>query len=89
MVGLTLGGTIAFYTFTTYMQKFMINTTGLPKETVTWINFVALVIFVCLQTAFGALSDRIGRRPFLIAFGVGATMFTVPLLSAVAHAGWR
>src|SRR6478752_8801605 len=36
VVGLTLGGTIAFYTFTTYMQKFIINTAGLPKEQVTW-----------------------------------------------------
>jgi MHS family alpha-ketoglutarate permease-like MFS transporter len=86
VVGLTLGGTIAFYTFTTYMQKFMINTTGLPKEQVTWINFVALLLFVCLQPAFGALSDRIGRRPMLIAFGVGATLCTVPLLTAVSHA---
>ena len=86
VVGLTLGGTIAFYTFTTYMQKFMINTTGLPKEQVTWINFVALLIFVCLQPAFGALSDRIGRRPLLIAFGIGATLCTVPLLTAVSRA---
>ena len=86
VVGLTLGGTIAFYTFTTYMQKFMINTTGLPKEQVTWINFVALVIFVGIQPAFGALSDRIGRRPLLIAFAVSATLCTVPLLSAVAKA---
>ncbi len=84
VVGLTLGGTIAFYTFTTYMQKFMINTAGLPKETVAWINFVALVIFVALQPAFGALSDRIGRRPLLIGFGVCGTLFSVPLLSAVA-----
>jgi MHS family alpha-ketoglutarate permease-like MFS transporter len=68
------------------MQKFMINTAGLPKEQVTWINFVALIIFVGLQPAIGALSDRVGRRPILIAFGVGATLFTVPLLSAVAHA---
>jgi len=87
VVGLTLGGTIAFYTFTTYMQKFMINTTGLPKEQVTWINFIALVIFVALQPAYGALSDRIGRRPLLIAFGIGATLFSVPLLTAVSHAG--
>src|ERR1700754_996300 len=87
VVGLTLGGTIAFYTFTTYMQKFMINTTGLPKEQVTWINFVALLIFVCIQPAFGALSDRIGRRPLLIAFGIGATVCTVPLLTAVSQAG--
>ncbi|MBB5161162.1 MFS transporter [Mycobacterium sp. AZCC_0083] len=87
VVGLTLGGTIAFYTFTTYMQKFMINTTGLPKEQVTWINFVALVIFVGLQPLIGAFSDKIGRRPVLIAFGVGATLCTVPLLTAVSHAG--
>jgi MHS family alpha-ketoglutarate permease-like MFS transporter len=86
VVGLTLGGTIAFYTFTTYMQKFMIITTGLPKEQVTWINFVALVIFVCLQPAFGALSDRVGRRTLLIAFAVSTTLFTVPLLYAVARA---
>jgi MHS family alpha-ketoglutarate permease-like MFS transporter len=85
VVGLTLGGTIAFYTFTTYMQKFMINTAGLPKEQVTWINFVALLIFVGLQPLVGALSDRIGRRPLLIAFGVSATVCTVPLLTAVSH----
>jgi MHS family alpha-ketoglutarate permease-like MFS transporter len=87
VVGLTLGGTIAFYTFTTYMQKFMINTTGLPKEQVTWINLAALVIFVGIQPALGALSDRIGRRPLLIAFGIGATLGTVPLLTAVSRAG--
>jgi len=86
VVGLTLGGTIAFYTFTTYMQKFMINTTGLPKEQVTWINFIALAVFVCIQPVFGALSDRIGRRPLLIAFGIGATLCTVPLLTAVSRA---
>lgn len=86
VVGLTVGGTIAFYTFTTYMQKFMINTTGLPKEVVTWINFVALVLFVGMQPLIGALSDRVGRRPILIAFGIGATTCTVPLLTAVARA---
>ncbi|MFZ2590656.1 MAG: MFS transporter, partial [Leuconostoc citreum] len=46
VVGLTLGGTIAFYTYTTYLQKFMINTVGLPKKEVTWINFAALFIFM-------------------------------------------
>ena len=86
VVGLTLGGTIAFYTFTTYMQKFMINTAGLPKEQVTLINFVALLIFVGLQPIVGALSDRVGRRPVLIAFGVGASVCTVPLLTAVGRA---
>jgi MHS family alpha-ketoglutarate permease-like MFS transporter len=68
------------------MQKFMINTAGLPKEQVTWINFVALLIFVGLQPVVGAFSDRVGRRPLLIAFGIGATVCTVPLLTAVGRA---
>ncbi len=85
VVGLTLGGTVSFYTFTTYMQKFMINTAGLPEKDVSQINFVALLLFVGLQPLVGALSDRIGRRPLLIAFGIGATVCTVPLLTAVGR----
>lgn len=79
VVGLTLGGTIAFYTFTTYLQKFMINTVGIDKESVSWINFLALLIFVVLQPLAGMLSDRIGRRPLLIGFGVFGSILTVPL----------
>jgi MFS transporter, MHS family, alpha-ketoglutarate permease len=82
--GLTLGGTVAFYTYTTYLQKFMHLTSGIPNSTVTLINFVALVVFVALQPIVGSLSDRIGRRPLLLFFGVGGTVFTVPLLTLLA-----
>ncbi|MGX9136098.1 MFS transporter [Rummeliibacillus sp. JY-2-4R] len=85
VVGLTLGGTIAFYTFTTYLQKFMINTVGIEKEYVTWINFLALLIFVVLQPLAGMLSDRIGRRPLLLGFGILGTIFTVPLFMLMQH----
>ncbi len=81
VVGLTLGRTVAFYTFTTYLQKFMVNTSGIDKPTVTLINFCALVIFVILQPLAGALSDRIGRRRLLMAFGIGGTMLIVPILT--------
>jgi MFS transporter, MHS family, alpha-ketoglutarate permease len=84
VVGLTLGGTVAFYTFTTYMQKFMVNTIGLSKGTSTVISAATLILFMCLQPLVGALSDRIGRKPILIAFGVLGTLFTVPLLSTLA-----
>ncbi|MFF1823709.1 MFS transporter [Kribbella sp. NPDC058245] len=86
VVGLTLGGTVAFYTFTTYLQKFMVNTTGLEKSQVTWINFFALLIFVLLQPVGGLLSDKIGRRPLLIFFGIGTTLLTVPILTALEDA---
>lgn len=79
VVGLTLGGTVAFYTYTTYLQKFMVNTVGLDKEVVSWINFFALLVFVVLQPIAGLLSDKIGRRPLLIGFGILGTLLTVPL----------
>nr|WP_221333580.1 MFS transporter [Nocardia transvalensis] len=85
VVGLTLGGTIAFYTYTTYMQKYMINTSGISKSTVAWINFLALLVFVVLQPLAGALSDRIGRRKLLVFFGVAGTLGTVPLMTVLGH----
>lgn len=79
VMGLTFGGTIAFYTYTTYMQKFMINSLGLAPKLVTMINFVALLIFMALQPLFGHLSDKIGRKPLLYWFGIGGTILTVPI----------
>jgi MHS family alpha-ketoglutarate permease-like MFS transporter len=85
VVGLTLGGTVAFYTYTTYLQKFMVNTVGLEKNVVSWINFFALLVFVILQPLAGGLSDRIGRRPLLMGFGILGTLLTVPLFMFMEH----
>jgi MFS transporter, MHS family, alpha-ketoglutarate permease len=85
VIGLTLGGTVAFYTFTTYAQKFLVNSAGWSKDDATSITALALFVFMLLQPVFGALSDRIGRRPLLIAFGVAGTIFTVPILQALGQ----
>ncbi|MCF0062035.1 MFS transporter [Dyadobacter chenwenxiniae] len=85
VIGLTMGGTLAFYTYTTYMQKFLVNTVGLTKYQSTLLTFCSLLIFACLQPVFGAISDRVGRRPLLIAFGVLGTIFTYPLLTTLSH----
>jgi MHS family alpha-ketoglutarate permease-like MFS transporter len=85
VIGLTLGGTLAFYTYTTYMQKFLVNTVHMSKEQSTLMSFFTLFIFACLQPAFGALSDKIGRRPLLIGFGILGTLCTVPLLTTLSH----
>ncbi|CAN5411247.1 MFS transporter [soil metagenome] len=84
VLGLTAGGTLAFYTYTTYLQKFLTNTAGFPKSTATEISAAALFIFMLLQPAVGALSDRIGRKPVMIAFGVLGVLCTVPIMTALA-----
>ncbi|SMC60513.1 MFS transporter [Kibdelosporangium aridum] len=84
VVGLTLGGTVAFYTYSTYLKNFMVNTSHIDKGTVTWINFIALAIFMGVQPLAGRLSDRIGRRPLLLFFGIGGVIATVPLLSVLS-----
>lgn len=85
VIGLTLGGTVAFYTFTTYAQKFLVNSAGWSKDDATSVSALTLFLFMILQPAFGALSDRIGRRPLLIAFGVAGSLLTVPILQALGH----
>ncbi len=85
VVGLTLGGTIAFYTYTTYMQKFLVNTVHLTKGQSTSLTFISLFIYAAMQPLFGMLSDRIGRRPLLIGFGVLGSICTVPILTALSY----
>ncbi|AII53780.1 hypothetical protein N008_17585 [Hymenobacter sp. APR13] len=86
VVGLTLGGTVVFYTFTTYTQKFLVNTASFSKGQATLVSFGALGVAMLLQPLLGALSDRVGRRPVLLFFGVGATLGTVPLMTALGAA---
>jgi MHS family alpha-ketoglutarate permease-like MFS transporter len=84
VVALTAGGTLAFYAYSTYMQKFLVNTSGFSRETATWITAAALFVYMLLQPAAGALSDRVGRKPLMIGFGVLGVICTVPIFSTLA-----
>lgn len=90
VIGLTMGGTVAFYTFTTYMQKFLVNTNGFSKNEATLISSLTLFVFMLIQPLYGFVSDKIGRKPMLTAFGVLGTLTTIPLLTylSATHNFW-
>ena len=85
VIGMTMSGSLAYYAFTTYMQKFLHNTSGFSKEVATSISAASLVVFMVLQPVSGWLSDRFGRKPMLIAFVVLGTALSVPIFTALSQ----
>lgn len=83
VLGFTAAGSLSFYTYTTYMQKYLVNTAGMDVKTVSTVMTCALVVFMLAQPLFGALSDKIGRRTMMITFGAMTALFTVPILSTL------
>jgi MHS family alpha-ketoglutarate permease-like MFS transporter len=81
VMALTAGGTLAFYAYSTYMQKFLVNSAGFGRQTATAIMASALFIYMLLQPMAGWLSDRIGRKPLLLAFGFGGVLFTTAIFT--------
>src|SRR6476646_7882947 len=85
VMALTAGGTAAFYAYTIYLQKFLANTSGFDRATASRIMTVALTLMLLIQPIAGRISDRVGRRPMMIFFGFGATLFTYPIFATLEH----
>jgi MFS transporter, MHS family, alpha-ketoglutarate permease len=83
VVGFTAGGISAFYTYTTYIQQFLKQSVKLPDNEATLVTSAALLMAVVLQPILGRLSDSVGRKPLLLAFGLLGTLCTYPLLATL------
>jgi MHS family alpha-ketoglutarate permease-like MFS transporter len=84
VAAITAGGSLAFYAYTTYMQKFLVNTTGFDRQAATQVMTAALFVYMLAQPLFGHLSDRFGRKPMLLVFGFGGMAATVPTYTLIA-----
>jgi MHS family alpha-ketoglutarate permease-like MFS transporter len=85
VLALTAGGTVAFYAYSIYMQKFLANTAGFSAGTASAIMALALLLYTALQPAAGALSDVVGRKPLMVGFGISVTLLTVPIFTTLEH----
>lgn len=85
VLGFTAAGSLSFYTFTTYMQKYLVNTAGMHANVASGVMTAALFVYMLAQPFFGALSDKIGRRNSMISFSLLAMLCTVPILTALQN----
>jgi len=83
VLGYTAGGSLIFYTFTTYMQKYLVNSAGMSIKTASYVMTACLFLYMCMQPLFGALSDRIGRRSSMMLFGSLGALATVPIFTVL------
>jgi MHS family alpha-ketoglutarate permease-like MFS transporter len=67
------------------MQKFLKLSVGLDDRQVTTVVLGYLIFALLLQPVYGALSDRIGRKPLLLWFGTMGVLGTYPLLTMLSQ----
>ena len=82
---ITLGGTVAFYTYSVNAPAMVKTAYKGQSMTATWINLIGLIFLMCLQPVGGLLSDKIGRKPLLVFFGVGGLFYTYILITYLPH----
>lgn len=86
VIGFTGGGSLIFYTYTTYMQKYLVNTAHFEKTLANHVMTGVLFFYMMIQPLFGALSDRVGRKRFMVAFALWGIVTTIPLMTAIGRA---
>ncbi|MFE0041866.1 MFS transporter [Streptomyces albireticuli] len=84
--GITAGGTLAYYTWTTYLPTYAQVNAGFDKGDALIASTLSLAFFALLQPLGGLLSDKVGRRPLLIGFALGFAILAVPLLHSITSA---
>lgn len=78
---ITLGGTVAFYTYSVNAPAIVKATYKNQPMTATWVNLLGLIFLMLIQPIGGIISDRVGRKPLLLWFGFGGLVYTYILIT--------
>ncbi|WP_037569159.1 MFS transporter [Phaeacidiphilus oryzae] len=88
VAGVTVAGTLIYYLWVSYMPNYVHVTTGMPLSRALLANSISLVVFLVLLPFGGMLSDRIGRKPTMLAFAGGFLVLAWPLFHLVQGGFW-
>ncbi|HJX45029.1 MAG TPA: MFS transporter [Geodermatophilus sp.] len=75
----TLLSTLSYYTFFSALTPFAVNFRGADGNDVFIALSIGTSLFIALCYPYGALSDRIGRKPVLLAWAAATAVLVVPL----------
>lgn len=89
VIGLTVGVTVVYYTWTVSAPSFATTSRGVPQESAMWAGVVAYVAFIIMLPLYGMLADRIGRRPLMIFAAIGLSIVTIPLNHMIQGEAWQ
>ncbi|MFB1295731.1 MFS transporter [Mycobacterium sp. pW049] len=78
---ITMGGTVAFYTYSVNAPAIVKTAFKDDPMTATWLNLFGLIFLMLLQPVGGMVSDKVGRKPLLVFFGVGGLFWTYVLIT--------
>jgi MHS family proline/betaine transporter-like MFS transporter len=78
-------GSITYYVGITYVPAFLISVGSLSERASLWLSTWAAVAVILVTPLVGALTDRIGRKPVLVALCLGSAALPISLFSLMAN----
>ncbi len=82
--GVTVHWTVCYYMFLIYLPIFTQSEGRLTPAQSVWSNTLCTIAIMLLVPFVGLLSDRYGRRPFMLASCVAVVLLTVPAFWLIA-----
>lgn len=89
VVAFTLGATVVYYTFASYLPLYAQLRHGVPANAALWAAVAAQVVFMAALPLLGLAADRFGRRPLLLVFGFGFACLSPVFLGLLSSSAVR
>ena len=77
-------GSITYYVGITYVPAFLTSVGRLSESDSLWLSTIAAVAVIAVTPLTGGLSDRIGRKPVLVALCLGSAALPITMFSLMA-----